>query len=682
MERHRKYTKLCRGTRVGALALSLMALLPAAASAATEVKAFDSLATLRADRSLPSSGTESVSIGAARNEFESFQIGVRSTAGSTQGVRVELGQSLSNTEGQTIPDENVTFYREATHSLHTASDNEGGTGAFPDALIPERDYFFNEDRNAFPFDVASNSTMAAWIDVLVPVNQPAGVYQGTVKVSSSTGVIEEVPVAVTVHGIDLPSTSTLRSAFFINSWQICGAHTGAYNCGSGSDESWERLALYSRAALENRMTVPNAFPLDFDQAPDNPQEIQSFRTHVGQFLNGTSDVRLPGAELTTVSAYWQCVNSGSCLSNWKALAEQDGFADRFFAYSCDEPFAGNSSWQDCRNTSAAAKATWPGLQRLITSSIDDIRDGGTGADPNAGVKATDIVVPLINQMANRPGTAHAGNQRPEYQSFLNEAPAGAGQNEAWMYTSCMSFSCDESEDPQGSDSQWSGWPGYAIDQPAAQARGMGWMAYGYQTTGELYWNLTFRLEQAWDNVYYSGGNGDGNMMYPGKASAIGGSHDIPLESIRMKRIRDGREDYEYLHLLEQQQGRAVAMQTFKGLYGPLSIAAYNSTVSGAELAEARTELATAITGTEPPVDQLDTEITKGPKTRVKKARFRFNSSSPEATFECRINNRAWYACKDPNKIRAASGRHLFQVRAVVDGVRDESPAKSKFRIRR
>src|SRR5262249_7492561 len=46
-----------------------------------------------------------------------------------------------------------------------------------------------------------------------------------------------------------------------------------------------------------------------------------------------------------------------------------------------------------------------------------------------------------------------------------------------------------------------------------------------------------------------GSYGDGVLLYPGTPARIGGVHDIPIASLRLKMIREGREDYEYLKLL-------------------------------------------------------------------------------------------------------------------------------------
>ena len=57
----------------------------------------------------------------------------------------------------------------------------------------------------------------------------------------------------------------------------------------------------------------------------------------------------------------------------------------------------------------------------------------------------------------------------------------------------------------------------------------------------------------------AGGNGDGSLTYPGRTDEIGGSHFIPVASLRLKQIRDGLEDLEYMYLLEDKLGSRDAV---------------------------------------------------------------------------------------------------------------------------
>lgn len=79
------------------------------------------------------------------------------------------------------------------------------------------------------------------------------------------------------------------------------------------------------------------------------------------------------------------------------------------------------------------------------------------------------------------------------------------------------------------------------------------MDFKYQVSAELYYDTTGAMSStsnnAWQTQYAFGNNGDGSIWYPGKPTVIGGTHDIPIESFRMKMLREGMQDYEYLSLL-------------------------------------------------------------------------------------------------------------------------------------
>jgi hypothetical protein len=99
-----------------------------------------------------------------------------------------------------------------------------------------------------------------------------------------------------------------------------------------------------------------------------------------------------------------------------------------------------------------------------------------------------------------------------------------------------------------------------IDDPAVSNRVMPWLAWKYRIGGELYFatNESYGRTDPWSDTYLYGGNGDGTLFYPGRPKQIGGTKDIPIDSIRLKLIREGLEDYEYLVLLEKAAGREAA----------------------------------------------------------------------------------------------------------------------------
>ena len=574
-------------------------------SGPTKVSVADSLATVQLDQPTPTVGVSSqASLMAATNEFESFQVVV--DAGSAlRGVEVLSGKALRGPGGAVIPAGNLTFYREVAYRVGTPakppSDSEGGPGLWPDALIPARDYFYGERRSAFPVDIPAGKKLVAWIDVLVPERQRSGTYRGSVLVRDSSGVISDVPLTLRVLGFSIPSTTSLSSAFGLDWSKLCRAFTGNDQCGGDLNKRWELDSLFARAGLENRITLSIPVPTDSDSPPRTGAQQRLFARYVVPLIQGRErSLRLRGARLDSLGISWNCLNADArCLQGWGQLAQKYGFAGRLFFYVCDEPTNDANLWRICRQRAARADRQWPGVRKLVTTTIQDARQFGGGPGGQGSLlHHIDILVPIVNEVAGVKGTDVYGNQRPKYNPYLTERRDGVRKT-LWLYTSCESYGCTGAP----INSRLSvGWPGYAIDEPASEARATGWLAFEYGISGELYYQTASRLPSAWTDQYQEGGNGDGTLFYPGTPNgagggpAIGGHHDIPIESIRLKRIRDGREDYEYLRILAARGRQAGAMKVVRGLFGPPSVAMHNSAVDPAKLNKARRKLATMISG--------------------------------------------------------------------------------------
>lgn len=525
---------------------------------AGRVRAYGSTTTVRPKSVKGGKAQKRIRLIAARNEFESFQLRIQAKR-KLKRVRVSLAGPLKGPHGAQIDEDDVTLYRAATYQVKASagkprSSRQGAQGLWPDALIPEIDPYYHEDRAAFPMLIKRGGSRLVWGDVFVDRGLPPGTYKGAVKVGSARGLVGRVPIKVIVIDHTMPSTSSLRSAFLNTppGYVPCRAHWAVDWCYQEADRNWRLAYLYTRAALENRVTIPNLVPGGFDQPPDPAK----FREYVLPLIDGddaggiagTAPPRLRGARLTSVVAMWQCIVAGNgCLAEWRRLANNHGFADRFISYVCDDPTLQSqpeywNDWADCRDNSALARQRFPESKTLVTAWIQNARQAER-EKLVAVERDIDLIAPLVNYLANRPGNPQTGNQRPAYNDFLGSSP----RKEMWAYTACPQFSCDEFEAPY-----FDGWPAYAIDQPAPLARAMGWIAHYYRLDGELYHNVSLALRTAWKDQYRWGGNGDGTLFYPGApkgfrgSPAIGGEHDIPIESMRLKRIRDGREDYELM----------------------------------------------------------------------------------------------------------------------------------------
>jgi hypothetical protein len=554
------------------LVLVIAATAASSAGAAAGVGVVDSLHTIKPTRAPNGAGRARIS--AARNEFESFQVVVSADSAPLRGVNLSLTSPLTGSGGA-IPQRNVRIYREAYLDIEQPSDLEGGRGRWPDALIPKVDEFYGERRNAFPVNVPAGENRVAWVDVLVPPGQAAGDYTGRLRVTADGGFSRIVPIDLHVDPFRIPSTSTLQSTFGID-WEQCTAHYGN-NCIQNEERGWALKSLYVRAGLEDRVSLSY---LEY-QPPVPGSESAWFRQYALPLIQGKTPqndaksllpMLLRGARMTSVQ-----VDGDEYLDDWKREAKAGGFESRSFLYACDEPNTDADTWRYCKRQARAARQGWPGLDVLITSTIQNAnRFDATGL--------IDILVPIVNEMDDKPGigSPYAGNQRSKYNPFLSQPG-----NRLWLYTSCESHSCSGDS---GSDPYWRGWPSYVVDQPASEHRAMGIVSYEYGASGELYFAVDYDLDTAWTDQYDFGGNGDGTLFYPGTPERVGGQHDIPIDSIRLKRIRDGREDYEYLHIVDRMGARAQAMKVARGLFPTL----YETDVSPASFQQARARLASLI----------------------------------------------------------------------------------------
>jgi hypothetical protein len=516
-----------------AMAVVCLCALAAPAVAATgKVGVTHALTKIRPSTPAPASLVASIS--AAGNEFEAFQVVVQGLDGGVQGVSMSAS-ALTGPSGSTIPASRIVLYREGLYPVATPSSTEGAKGDWPDPLIPDVDSYYGEKRNAFPFDVPAGESRAVWVDLFVPPGTTPGAYTGTVTVVGAGLGTVIVPVQLHVRAFDLPSTASLKSAFGMGWDDACEAHHGSY-VACGYDAGVEKYhVLYARSALDHRISLETVV-YHFGSYAD-------FDKVYGPLLNGTAPGRLVGAKLTTL----RLAPPTPTLAAWKAFFDSRGWGDVAFDYTCDEPPAG-CQWSSIKPQAQAVQAA--GVPALVTTDYNEASKHGL-------LDNVDILVPIVQYMHPKDGS----DQRGTYDAFL----AKSTKKQLWWYQSCISHGCgtgcSETIDPW-----YKGWPSYAIDSAAIQNRAMEWLSYKYDIQGELYFQTTHMLTTAWANSCDFSGNGDGTLFYPGTPAKIGGKTDIPVESIRMKLIREGMEDYEYLVLLQKLGDESFARSTVKALF--------------------------------------------------------------------------------------------------------------------
>jgi hypothetical protein len=544
-----------------------------------DVAVFGSAAKIRPTDSV--TGATSAVLVAARNEFESFQLAIRAVGAPVQGVTVSWDHPLVGPEGFTIPAANVTVYAERYLDVKVPSDVEGAPGRWPDALVPAVDTLVGEPRNAFPIEIPDGESRVAWIDVLVPPDATPGEYVGSVTVRAG-GRSTTVPVRLIVLSFTLPSTTSLKSSFGFS--DLCRAFDPV-RCDGDSDFRATLRQRFVQAALDDRVTLATPFAIQLTRG--RTYGVDEFRTYFLPFLKGEGPTRLPGAHLTTFR-----VNSHTDrnITGWQDELEADGVVDLAYVWSCDEPQfspvlgdpAGN--WRICRAKLEADGSVWNDAPKMVTAHIQGSQDAGD-------TSLIDIITLNIELLHGPPGSDFPGDQRPLYDTFLADR---SRPKQLWLYSACGSHGCVPEKDAVRRG--WAG--GYQIDGPASQTRAMPWIAFTHRMQGLFYYDTVQLLATAWEDQYRYTGNGEGTFFYPGTPDRIGGQTTIPVESIRLKFLRDGFEDFEYLEFARAHGREADAMQIARALFP----APYDTSRTDEEVQTARLALA-----------RLVAEITGGPR---------------------------------------------------------------------
>jgi Domain of unknown function (DUF4091) len=568
-----------------------------------------------------------------QNEFVDFQVHVQAGSGGISNLSVTASDFVNAKTGTTISASStrIIVYREAYINVSpivsaVSSTFYGSTGYYPDILIPAVDPYFHQTTNAWPFTVAANHNQSAWIDVLIPSNAPSGYYSGSVTVKSGSSTLTTMPVIIGVwqwpasHGGEMPSTTTLKNVgpslgyngMCINLYQgdasttNTGVCSGYPDSGGGADGAITRIQLDAGLLMNDHRYTDSAASINI-----YPQSgsFSNFVSLMGPQMNGTGCNHggtvcgvLSGAKSTSQKVSYYNGASAATFNNWQANFNSNGWGPTLFDYLCDEPPNG-CSWSTLVSNGAARHAyNSPPIPELVTASI-------ANATANGALNSIDWLVTVINQLDPLNGSL----LRSSYDSWLASPGPGGVARRLLAYEACDSGGSCANGIVGNSTATW---PNYFIDGKPAANRAMEWLSYRNGVSGELYYASDICMSPSggqgqncgypthpmtpFTNVYYSGGWGDGTLLYAGcagslcigKPSYMGSSVTVPiiLPSVRLKHIRDGQQDYEYLHVLANAgKGSLVTTQLNSWITN-----SHSFETSGAGLQAARSALGSAL----------------------------------------------------------------------------------------
>lgn len=469
-----------------------------------EIGVASSLEKLRPSDPVPPA--RAIDLVAARGECEAAQIGVRAPAGIA-ALAADAGPLAAG--GVRIP---LSLYRVATLGIARASGPDGEPGEWPDPLVPARDAYFGEPRRAFPVSVAPGRLQAIWVEACVPEDAHPGLHAGVVRLRDGTRPLGEVPVRLRVWPFVLPRTGTFAAAFGLPT------RVGTRALGRADDPDIARAL--AAAALRHRVTpyVLSADPPDGEcTARRCALDWSRYDAEVAPVLDGTLVQGMRGAfaEVRIAARVWDGPEEdlAATLRAWRRHFEEHGWADRLWLYTLDEP----------------RPAQLPELRRRARLARA------------AGIRVFATIIPS-------PALAGAVDDFAPNLALVEDG-ASRRNRVTWSYASCLSHGCAEmpAAGPGRASMmrEFTGWPGYEIDRPGTAARAVPLLGVRRGLKGELYYDMLQAWSgDPWSEVRAFAGNGDGTLLYPGLPEALGGTHPFPVESIRLKIVRDALEDAE------------------------------------------------------------------------------------------------------------------------------------------
>ncbi len=437
----------------------------------------------------PAGSGSSVQLFAGKGEYESFQLVIQAGSAGLSNVNVSVS-NLSGPGGTTISNTSFSLFREQYVYVNKSSPNWGGT---------------------------NQPLGAGWYpDGLIPFNDPS------TGAPITGAALQAVPFSLTAA-----RNQPIWVDLLVPRTAVAGAYSGTYSVTSdqGSLTGTVQLTVW-HFTLPLKPSLQSAFL--YWTADSTAAEEELLRNKISPLRTppATQATLINGFGLgTNALPYWSGADYSNCTMSaapsvsqfaTSAAAQDPRLAE--FDYSADEigscPALIPTVKQWAYNMHQA------GVRNLVTMAPDPLLyDDGS----NTGHSAVDIwtMLPL------------------SYNAAVSQMPAALAKGDSlWSYNALVQDSYS---------------PKWMIDFAPLNFRIQpGFVSQSLGLTGLLYWRVDDWSADPWNQVNnagtFSSNNypGEGMLVYPGAQVGISGV----APSMRLKWLRDGVEDYEYVAMLK------------------------------------------------------------------------------------------------------------------------------------
>jgi hypothetical protein len=457
----------------------------------------------RVGMSDPAGTGADVQLSAARGEYESFQIVTR---GASNGLRVAnvTISDLKGPDGQVIPKTNFTLYREKYQHVTSSSPKRGSNLPLGPGWYADALIPFTDPETGKPLSGAALTALP--YDLKAGTNQPIWV-DLFVPRTAPAGKYSGTYTVTSNQGEFTGQIGVTVWNFTLPTAPALKSSFLFFQAGSVAAQ---------RELLRNKLSPASTSPADQSKLA---KEVGLSTTNTGPFS---------GADIGRCS-----MSPAPSASHFKSLAAAQHPGLMLYDYSADEIGHCTNLYPQIKQWAANMHAA--GIKNLISMSPNPaLYDDGTGT----GRSAVDIWV-LLPVMYN--------NSKARVAEVLKKGDT------VWSYNTLVQ---DEYS------------PKWEIDFDPVNFRIQpGFINHSLNLTGLLYWRVDKWPSNAWDNVNnagtYSSANypGEGMLVYPGKQVGVDGV----VASMRVKWLRDGVEDYDYLQILKEMGKSDLAMQISKSV---------------------------------------------------------------------------------------------------------------------
>ena len=398
-------------------------------------------------------------------------------------------------------------------------------------------------RPGVPASLGRNEIRPLWLNVRIPVDAKAGVYDGAVILKAASGFSCRIPVSVKVWNFSLPATPRLRTALSQDQQQAITYYEKLLKRTLTDAEKSEVMDRLARFMLSRRMSPGNIYDWTaYSGKPVPYPEPKHWREYAALGMNTIPIANLTprafGAPASDMRAWYEednhRVGVGESLRANYVLARAAGVEKTLFMHGFDEV----GYHKDLVGKSAVIKdlvAYWrtiePSLKIECITTVNESLTGSIG-----------IWCPAFSMMEKHKGD-YAARQK-------------AG-DELWLYT-CLGSPADGYA------------PSFVLEARAMDLRLVGWMCHFFNADGFLYyrvngWKYCYPdndgrhwPDKPWNAANYPAYNGDACLIYPSPDW-----RQPPYSSVRMENLRDGFEDYDMLKMLEDAKGKFSAEENKK-----------------------------------------------------------------------------------------------------------------------